>query len=73
MHLNESDDNASRPTEGNLEHSSSAPSLEEKEEFDSDAMLDPPEQKVGDIMDVTYDSKVKKEILEVRFGKSRNF
>lgn len=31
-------------------------------------MLDPPNQKVGDVDDVTFDGKVKKEILEVGEG-----
>ena len=35
---------------------------------DSDAMLDPPIQNVGDVQEITYDSKVKKEILEVGDG-----
>ena len=34
-------------------------------EFDSDSLLDPPDEKVGDTRDITHDGKVKKEILEV--------
>jgi hypothetical protein len=35
-------------------------------EFDEDALLDPPNESVGDKRDITYDGKVKKEILIVR-------
>ena len=34
-------------------------------------MLDPPEENVGDITEVTYDKKVKREILEVGEGIKR--
>ena len=55
-------DNASQPTEGNTE---SLTHTDEKEGFDSDAMLDEPIENVGDVKDCSHDGKVKKEILEV--------
>lgn len=39
--------------------------LESKDGFDSDELLDVPEEKVGDTKECSHEGKVKKEILEV--------